>query len=107
MAADLFVLPAIYEPFGIVVLEAMAAGVPAVVSRSCGAAEGMRHRHDLVLLEENGSVEELVEAIREVRQDESLRRTMSEAGKIKAREFSWDLIATKMLGIYSEVMRSQ
>ena len=107
MAADMFVLPAIYEPFGIVVLEAMAAGVPVVVSRVCGAAEGMLHRHDLFLLEDHGSVEELVEAIRQVRQDETLRRTMSEAGRIKAKEFSWDLIATKMLGVYSEVMRSQ
>lgn len=38
-AADVFVLPTLYEPFGLVCLEAMAAGLPVVTSTACGAAE--------------------------------------------------------------------
>ncbi|WP_374512013.1 glycosyltransferase family 4 protein [Niveibacterium sp.] len=45
-AADGFVFPAVYEPFGNVVLEAMACGLPAITSPTCGAESLIEHGHN-------------------------------------------------------------
>jgi UDP-glucose:(heptosyl)LPS alpha-1,3-glucosyltransferase len=42
LAADLFILPSLYETFGLAILEAMAAGLPVIVSAACGASELIR-----------------------------------------------------------------
>ncbi|MBM2841786.1 MAG: hypothetical protein HW412_2314 [Bacteroidetes bacterium] len=106
IAADAFVLPALYEPFGIVILEAMGAGVPVITSKSCGATEGMQHRRHVLHLDDLTSPEKLAEAIRMLRRDEVLRRTLIAAGVEKAKEFSWDRIARMMLAVYDEARRS-
>ena len=106
MAADVFVLPTLYEPFGIVVLEAMAAGIPVITSQACGATEGMRHQEHVLFLENPTFVEELVEAVRLLRRDDNLREKMIAAGLERAREFSWDRVAQRVAEIYNEVRRS-
>jgi UDP-glucose:(heptosyl)LPS alpha-1,3-glucosyltransferase len=102
-AADAFVLPSIYEPFGIVVLEAMAAGVPVITSRLCGATEEMRHRQHVFHLADPTSIEELTEAIRVLMRDETLRKTLIDEGSEKVRDYSWDNVAHEMLSVYNEI----
>jgi len=58
-AADYFVLPTLYEPFGLVVLEAMGAGLPVVVSRVAGASDLIREGKDGFLLEDPTDADEL------------------------------------------------
>ena len=48
-AADIFVFPTLYEPFGNVCLEAMASGLPVITSRINGASEIMEGMDDLLL----------------------------------------------------------
>jgi UDP-glucose:(heptosyl)LPS alpha-1,3-glucosyltransferase len=103
LAADSFVLPSLYEPFGIVILEAMAAGVPVITSKLCGATEEMQHRRHVLHLEDPTSVEELSEAIRLLIRDESVRKMLADAGREKAKEYSWERIAQEMLGVYNWV----
>lgn len=50
-AADLCILPARLEPFGGVILESMASGVPTIVTTECGAAEILRHREHVWKIE--------------------------------------------------------
>jgi UDP-glucose:(heptosyl)LPS alpha-1,3-glucosyltransferase len=107
LAADAFVLPTLYEPFGIVILEAMAAGVPVITSRLSGATEGMKDRHHALLLERPASVEELVETVGLLRKDETVRQNLIVAGLEKAKEFSWDKIARRVLAVYDDVRREQ
>jgi UDP-glucose:(heptosyl)LPS alpha-1,3-glucosyltransferase len=101
--ADLFVFPTLYEPFGMVVVEAMASGVPVITSRACGAVEGMTPRVHGLYLDDPSSIEEVAGAIQRLVSDEALRTSLSNAGREKAREFSWDLIGDKMLAVLSGV----
>jgi UDP-glucose:(heptosyl)LPS alpha-1,3-glucosyltransferase len=105
-AADAFVLPSLYEPFGIVVLEAMAAGVPVITSKMCGATERMNH-NQVLHLEDPTSVDEVTAALRLLKRDEHLRRTLIEEGGKAVREFAWNRIAQKVLNVYHEVKGSQ
>ena len=58
-AADLMVLPTQYEPFGLVIIEALASGVPVVTTRLAGAAEAVQHGRTGLILEDPYNVEEL------------------------------------------------
>jgi UDP-glucose:(heptosyl)LPS alpha-1,3-glucosyltransferase len=57
--ADLMVLPTQYEPFGLVIIEALASGVPVVTSRLAGASEAVRPGRTGLILEDPYDVEEL------------------------------------------------
>ncbi len=97
--ADLFVLPTQNENFGLAVGEALAAGIPAIVSR--GAPWPGLETERCGWWVERG-VEPLVSALREataLRDDE--RRIMGERGRILvARDFDWDRIALDMRSVY-------
>ena len=58
-AADLMVLPTQYEPFGLVIVEALASGVPVITSRLAGASEAVRHGRTGLILEDPYDVSEL------------------------------------------------
>jgi UDP-glucose:(heptosyl)LPS alpha-1,3-glucosyltransferase len=58
-AADIFVLPTVYEPFGNVIIEAMATGLPAVVSKLAGAASSIDHGTSGLVLDDPRDVDEL------------------------------------------------
>jgi glycosyltransferase involved in cell wall biosynthesis len=58
-AADLMILPTQYEPFGLVIVEALASGVPVVTTRLAGASEAVHHGRTGLILEDPYDVEEL------------------------------------------------
>ncbi len=57
--ADVFVLPTIYEAWGLVIVEALASGVPVLTSKLAGAAVAIQHGHNGYLLDQPHSVEEI------------------------------------------------
>lgn len=63
-AADVFALPTTYEPFGIVIVEAIASGVAAVVPRLAGAAGELTDGHGALLLDDPRDVSALAAALR-------------------------------------------
>jgi len=78
-AADVFVLPSISEALGVVLLEAMASGVPVVATRIGGIADIIIHEHNGLLFEPR-DVEGLASAIVRVLKDERLSKRLIEGG---------------------------
>ncbi|MBI4054971.1 MAG: glycosyltransferase family 4 protein [Elusimicrobia bacterium] len=100
-ACDAYLLCAHYEEFGMPVLEAMACGVPAVVSRSSGAAELVESGKNGWILENPRSREELLHRMEGVIQQDlsELRRNARKT----AENFSWDRTARQFLSLYQEL----
>jgi UDP-glucose:(heptosyl)LPS alpha-1,3-glucosyltransferase len=105
--SDIFVFPTRYEPSGIVIMEAMAAGLPVVVSRCAGASEWVREDVEAALLDDPFDVEELARKLEGMLCDPQKMSLMGEAARKKAREFDWDRIAELTLQVYQSVVDSK
>ncbi|MFC1513305.1 glycosyltransferase family 4 protein [Thermodesulfobacteriota bacterium] len=103
-ASDIFTLLSFYDTFGMVVTEAMATGLPVLVSRNVGAK-------DLVAEGQNGfvidpGVPDLVCRHLLRMASSSVRRAMSIASRETAISHSWDEMARQMEDVYEQVLRS-
>jgi glycogen(starch) synthase len=105
--AGCVVIPSLYEPFGIVALEGMAAGAPTILARTGGLAE-IVDGTTAGLLFEPGNPTELAVRIRQVLTNDGLAATMrSQAAALLAERYTWDAIAAKTLGVYSASKRAR
>ncbi len=102
--ADVAVVPSLYEPFGITALEAMASGVPVVVSDTGGLGEVVRHGiTGMKSYVANPS--SLADNILTLLGDDSLRERIRTAACREVRErFNWDIIADETREVYEEVL---
>ena len=100
--AEAFVLPSLYEGFGLPPLEAMACGTPVVTSNVSSLPEVVG---DAGLMVEPADVESLAVAIERVLEDGGLRREMVQRGLARAKEFTWERAARRLLGIYTRMGR--
>jgi starch synthase len=110
--ADLFVCPSIYEPLGIVNLEAMGCqtavlasavgGIPEVVSDGV-TGELVEHSSDSAVFESSFS-----RAISRLMSDSELLARYGKAGRLRAQsEFGWDAVAQKTLELYRKVIANK
>ena len=103
--ADVFVSPATgRESFGIVLLEAMAAGAPIVCSDIHGY-KGVVRRNEQALLVPPRDVKALADAISKLLSDPAMRARMSQSGRERAVQFSWENITAKVEDYYMFVAR--
>jgi len=101
--ADVAVFPSLYEPFGIVALEAMAAGVPVVASDAGGLREVVLHGETGVT-SYAGNAESLAWAVLHALEDPKRARRMCEAATDRlSRDFDWSLLARRTIGVYERV----
>jgi glycogen(starch) synthase len=103
--ANCVVIPSLYEPFGIVALEALAAGAPLVVADTGGLAELIAGT-DAGLTSEPGNPDDLADKIERVLTDNDLAATLrANARDLVARKYAWDAIATATAAVYTKVER--
>lgn len=98
--AELFVFPALYEGFGLPVLEAMACGTPVITSNLSSLPEVAG---EAGLLVDPTDVADLATAIRRVLENVGLRMAMAKKGVAQAARFSWQRAAVETLALYREI----
>jgi glycosyltransferase involved in cell wall biosynthesis len=98
--ADTFVYPSLYEGFGLPVLDAMARGIPVVTSNTSSLPEltGGAAVHVSPT-----STRELADALEHLLTDEGERSRLSDAGRARALEYSWERTAASTLEVYEKV----
>lgn len=105
-AADLFLLPSVHEPFGIVILEAWAAGLPVAASRVGGVPSFVADGENGCLFP-SGDLAAVTRLVKDLIAHPEARRKIADAGRKKARdEFGWDRITKRLVGIYEEALRA-
>ena len=106
MSADALVIPSVYEPFGIVALEGMAAGVPVVATDVGGLAEIVeRDRTGVSVYARNP--ESIAWGVSKVLSDSKYSERLIQNAKKKVEEvYSWEAVAKRTVEVYEEACRA-
>jgi UDP-glucose:(heptosyl)LPS alpha-1,3-glucosyltransferase len=99
MAADIFAMPSRFDTFGLVVLEAMAAGLPVIISKNVGARDLVKQGHNGFVLSEDPSTFEIAASLSSLLEPER-RKLMGENGRRVAHLHSWDKTADRVADLY-------
>jgi len=96
------VFPSVEEGFGMVVTEAMASGLPVIVSENVGAKDLIRHREEgfVVPIRDPASIKE---AITELYEDEAMRKRMGQKARIRAESQTWEAYQDNLVEAYKEL----
>jgi len=101
-AASIFVLPSLYEGFGLPAAEAMACGIPTVVTATSSLPEVVGQDG---LTVELGDASGLARAMQRLWNDRALARALGARGRKRAQRFDWGRAAEAMERIFEEALR--
>lgn len=109
-AADIFALPAMntggkFEGFGLVYLEASAAGLPTIGTRGCGAEDAILNGESGLLIDQRDA-SGMADALLRLLDNRALRVQMGTAGRAFAKKHTWSQIAAQMLDVYREAIHA-
>jgi glycosyltransferase involved in cell wall biosynthesis len=100
-SADLFVMPSVSEPFGLVPLEALQHGTPSVISKQSGVSEVLSH----VLKVDFWDVEEMANQILSSVRYPVMREQMVKEGREQLVHISWRRAAEKVTALYRSLIQ--
>ena len=104
--ADLCVVPSLYEPFGLVALEAMASGCPCIVADTGGLREIVPSDERVGLRFHGGDPEHLATMVERLLTDGALRERLVLEASEQVRRFDWGDVAARTAAVYAEVGRA-
>jgi len=102
--ADLFLMPSLTEAFGVAILEAMAAGIPVIASRTGGIPEIIQDGGNGALISP-GCPKELAAAILDLIGNASKFENYHHRGLVTAHQFSSDIMISETWKLYSNVLK--
>jgi UDP-glucose:(heptosyl)LPS alpha-1,3-glucosyltransferase len=105
-AADAFVCPTPYDAFAMVVSEAMASGLPVIVSREAGASELIQHGVNGLILEHVTNVPELARHMQSLLEAPGWAAKLGAAARRSVEPMSWDAVAEQTMRVYQELLRN-
>ncbi len=105
-AADLFILPSHYDPFGLVGAEALASGCPSILSRSSGCSSIIKHGENGFILEDSSDVQALANLILQFLDKKSLHAEMRSQARSSVESFNWVEISLKYETTFKEVLEN-
>lgn len=105
-ASDFFVFPSRYEPFGLVVIEAMACGLPVITAKTTGAADLITPACGIVL-PECDDVDALADALKLLNSDRILRQKMGKVARSIAEQHSWKNMAQTYINLFAELIKNE
>lgn len=102
--ADVFVIPSLYEPLGIVTIEAMACGVPVIGTEVDGIPDVIEDGKNGILVPP-GDDEQLAEAIMKLLRDEDTRNRFAQEGlETVKQKFLWEIVLMRITDVYSNLI---
>jgi len=103
IASDVFVLPSFSEGFPVVILEAMASGLPIVATKVGGLPEIVKDGENGFLVEPKNP-EEIAEKVLLILKGDKLRERISENNKKKVKEYSWERVSEQIEEVYFKAL---
>lgn len=106
LMSDVFVLPSIYEGFGLVIVEAFAAGKPVIAFNAGSLPELVKNGETGILLGASESANELASSIENLMLNDALRTKMAYDAKETAKNFTWTKSVNKTITFYETILSS-
>ncbi len=104
-AADVFFFPTRYEPFGMVIAEAWAAGLPVVTTETAGALEWAWAGEDVLTVADAADAAAFAAAAERILNDSRTARRLAERGRALAQQLTWDRVIRETEAVYEHVLR--
>ena len=105
-SADFFVLLSRYEPFGMVISEAMATGLPVITSANVGAAD-LVDADSGIVVPDLSDVTALARAMERLTSDAGLRQQMGQSARRVAERYGWSKMASQYVDLFESLCRSE
>ena len=106
LASDLYIMLSKFDTFGMVVLEAMAAGLPVIVSGNVGAKDLVREDNNGFIVSDTSDNDYIAAKI-SLLFDENIRRPLAEAAYQTAAQNTWDDVTKKYVAIYECILKEK
>jgi len=106
LAGDLYMMLSKFDTFGMVVLEAMAAGLPVMISSHVGAKDLVREEKNGFIINNPSDYDHIVSKLK-ILFNENSRRSMSAAAYQTATQNTWDMVAAKYQNTYNDILTAK